>query len=246
MKKYKINEVAQRLGLSAGTIRYYEEKGLLSVEKDKENGYRLFTEEDVYKLWSVAYHRSFQMSLKDIYTLKYSGDNLEDIRDTVRNQRQEALLSLAEAQRKLSILACYDAFIERASREGEPPCREKSEKLYFYPASDLYERTGASYPACTFGSLFDGGKEESFSVVYDSDLDFLPENGAERALFSVDSFDGVHVTVCIDCFLDGAAALEEAKKELLLPGIMWIIPVMCCICSLPVVLRMLCAIMMCG
>ena len=40
-------EVAERIGISASSIRYYEEKGMIRTEKDPENGYRYFTEADI-------------------------------------------------------------------------------------------------------------------------------------------------------------------------------------------------------
>ncbi|RZQ63521.1 MerR family transcriptional regulator [Amycolatopsis suaedae] len=42
----RIGELSQRAGVSVRSLRYYEEEGLLSPDRD-ENGYRRFTERDV-------------------------------------------------------------------------------------------------------------------------------------------------------------------------------------------------------
>ena len=39
-KTYKIGEVANILGVSADTIRYYEKAGIVYSKKDSSNGYR--------------------------------------------------------------------------------------------------------------------------------------------------------------------------------------------------------------
>lgn len=41
-----LNEVIKEVGMTKRAIKYYEEKGLLSVKKD-DNGYRNYTKEDV-------------------------------------------------------------------------------------------------------------------------------------------------------------------------------------------------------
>ena len=42
----RINEAAEKVGMTKRAIKYYEEQGLLTVSKD-ENGYRNYTEEDI-------------------------------------------------------------------------------------------------------------------------------------------------------------------------------------------------------
>ena len=45
-KTYRIGDVANLMGLSRDTLRYYEKRGILSSKKE-ENGYRYYTEEDI-------------------------------------------------------------------------------------------------------------------------------------------------------------------------------------------------------
>ena len=54
-KTYKIGEVANILGVSADTIRYYEKAGIVYSKKDSSNGYRYFTPADIYALLDVLF-----------------------------------------------------------------------------------------------------------------------------------------------------------------------------------------------
>ncbi|MGF7047852.1 putative AdoMet-dependent methyltransferase [Paenibacillus sp. DS2015] len=62
----KITEVANKLNISARTIRFYEEKGLLFPHKQEHNLYRTFTEQDIWRLQTIISLREAGMSLADI------------------------------------------------------------------------------------------------------------------------------------------------------------------------------------
>ena len=61
-----IKEAASRLGISARAIRFYEEKGLIQPVKQSGNGYRTYTENDIWRLQTIAALREIGMSLQDI------------------------------------------------------------------------------------------------------------------------------------------------------------------------------------
>ena len=46
----RINEVMKETGLTKKAIYYYENEGLIKPQKDPENNYRNYTEEEVRKL----------------------------------------------------------------------------------------------------------------------------------------------------------------------------------------------------
>ena len=62
----QIKELVQRTNLSAKTIRYYEEIGLLPPPARRANGYRDYREIDVDRVRFVAAARSLDFSLDDI------------------------------------------------------------------------------------------------------------------------------------------------------------------------------------
>ena len=60
-----INEISKELGLTKRAIKFYEEKGMLSVPKD-ENGYRNYSQEHIRTLKTISVYRKLGISITDI------------------------------------------------------------------------------------------------------------------------------------------------------------------------------------
>jgi DNA-binding transcriptional MerR regulator len=73
----QIKEFAQQTNLSAKTIRYYEEIGLLPPSKRLENGYRDYDSNDVAHARFVAGARSLDLSLDDVQEILALRDRRE-------------------------------------------------------------------------------------------------------------------------------------------------------------------------
>ena len=65
----KIGELARKAGVSVDTIRFYENKGLLSASKRSATGYRLFDEDDVTRLLFIARAKQVGFTLDEITEL---------------------------------------------------------------------------------------------------------------------------------------------------------------------------------
>ena len=63
-----IGEVASQIGLPAKTIRYYEDIGLVTPQREA-NGYRVFRESDAHKLAFLARARALGFSIDDCRNL---------------------------------------------------------------------------------------------------------------------------------------------------------------------------------
>ncbi|MDA7965511.1 Cu(I)-responsive transcriptional regulator [Ruegeria sp.] len=63
-----IGDVANRTGLPAKTIRYYEEINLIKPLRDA-NGYRRFREQDIHKLNFLGRARALGFTIEDCRTL---------------------------------------------------------------------------------------------------------------------------------------------------------------------------------
>lgn len=63
-----IGEASDRSGLSAKTIRYYEEIGLVRPRRDA-NGYRAFVDRDVHELVFLARARALGFTVEDCRAL---------------------------------------------------------------------------------------------------------------------------------------------------------------------------------
>ncbi len=62
----RIHELAGRAGISAKTIRYYEQIGVLPPPRRAANGYRIYDERDVARLRLVVGARRLDLSLDEI------------------------------------------------------------------------------------------------------------------------------------------------------------------------------------
>ncbi len=70
-----LNEIINEVGMTKRAVKYYEEKGLLSVDKDN-NGYRNYTAQDVETLKKISVYRKTGISIKDIQSLLETGDKV--------------------------------------------------------------------------------------------------------------------------------------------------------------------------
>ena len=71
----KIGEIANKTNLPASTLRYYEKKGLLKVDRDK-NGRRYYKENDIEWIKFIRRLKETGMLIKDIQhysELRYVG-----------------------------------------------------------------------------------------------------------------------------------------------------------------------------
>ena len=94
----QINEVIQKVDLTKRAIKYYEEQGLISVNKDK-NGYRNYSEEDVKTLKEISVQRKLGISIKDIKVLLNTKD-----KQLLENIYKEKLSKIKENQKEIDSL----------------------------------------------------------------------------------------------------------------------------------------------
>lgn len=74
-----INEVEHIVGLSKKTIRFYEENGLLSPKRDKNNDYRIYEEKDIHKLKVIKFLRELDVPIREIKQLEKGTLTLQEV-----------------------------------------------------------------------------------------------------------------------------------------------------------------------
>ena len=104
---YRIGEVAERVGVTIRTIRYYEERGLLDASAGRTQGsHRLYTDADVTHLIELIRLRDLLgLSLEELEALAEA----EEARAALRNQWAE---SASNAER-IQILDAAIPLVER-------------------------------------------------------------------------------------------------------------------------------------
>ncbi len=63
---YQVSELASKCNVSKDTVRYYAKIGLLRPQRDSNNGYQYFTEQDVKYLEFIKRAKYLGYTLKDI------------------------------------------------------------------------------------------------------------------------------------------------------------------------------------
>ena len=112
---YTIQEVSQKTGLTAHTLRFYEKEGLLGAVKRSESGFRQYTDDDLDILSGICCLKNTGMSLREIArflelsregdsTLRQRVELLEAHRKKVLTQMEQMQTHLEKVTRKL---ACY-------------------------------------------------------------------------------------------------------------------------------------------
>ena len=81
-----LNEIANEVGMTKRAIKYYEEKGLLSVNKSN-NGYRDYSVNDVDTLKRISVYRKLGVSVKDIKSLLEKND--KDVLVRIYNEKMQ-------------------------------------------------------------------------------------------------------------------------------------------------------------
>ena len=106
-----IKEVEKLTGLTAKSIRYYEDKGLVTVERNEENDYRSYSENEVNRLKKIKLLRHLEFSVEEVKTmldmepkalekvLREKADAYENMRERYKDKR-EICLSLAKDYKK--------------------------------------------------------------------------------------------------------------------------------------------------
>ncbi len=98
---YTVKEIAQKMGMTEHTIRFYTDQGLLPCHRDKNN-HRIFDEESVSWLTSIQCLRRCGISIEDIQIycrLCQEGDSrLLERYEFMLRQRELAYTRLKEAQ----------------------------------------------------------------------------------------------------------------------------------------------------
>lgn len=103
----QIGEVADRVGLSLRTVRYYEEMRLLTPAGRTEGGFRLYTGEEVERLGLIKQMKPLGFTVQQMRDLLDARDALRDpatdadARAAARDQLEQLSTAAADSCEKL-------------------------------------------------------------------------------------------------------------------------------------------------
>ncbi|MGO1493074.1 MAG: MerR family transcriptional regulator, partial [Ruoffia tabacinasalis] len=71
---YSIGELAKLAGISTRTLRHYDAIDLLKPAYVEENGYRVYSEDEVKMLQQIMFYREFGITLEEIHAMVNSSE----------------------------------------------------------------------------------------------------------------------------------------------------------------------------
>jgi DNA-binding transcriptional MerR regulator len=91
-----IGEVAERVGLSLRTVRYYEEQGLFSPAGRTDGGFRLYTEREVDRLLLIKQMKPLGFTVQQMHDLLVAYDGLTSDDAVTRRDATARITEFAE------------------------------------------------------------------------------------------------------------------------------------------------------
>ncbi len=138
--KLKIQEAARLTGVSAKTLRYYDQIGLLRPSELSPAGYRLYGQAELSRLREILLLRELDFPLKDIAALL----------DIPERDKQAAFLRqkelLKRKRRRLDgVIALVDTLLKgETAMNFEPFCSKEYEQAKAQYAQEVKERWGST------------------------------------------------------------------------------------------------------
>ncbi len=165
---YTVGELARMAGVSARTLRYYDQAGLLKPRSVTEAGYRLYGDDAPGELTQILFFRELDFSIDEILRIR-SRPNY-DAREAMerqrallllRRERLDRLIGLTEWALKGEVIVDLNAFdtseIEEAKAKYADEARQRWGDTEAYRQS---ERKTASYGKADWARI----KEETDEV----------------------------------------------------------------------------------
>lgn len=119
---YTIKQVAEKMGVSVSTLRYYDKEGLLPFIEKKENGTRIFKESDLRALEIIACMKSSGMPIKEIkryMDMCLEGDStLKKRLDIFLNRKEIIKEQMEELNKTMSVIEYKIKYYEKAIKAG--------------------------------------------------------------------------------------------------------------------------------
>lgn len=119
---YTVGEMAQKIGIPASTLRYYDQQGLLPFVERSHGGVRMFREGDYEWLQIIQCLKKTGMPLKDIRAfvlMAMQGDATIDARlDMMLRQRDAVQHQMQELAQTLETLEFKCWYYQTASAAG--------------------------------------------------------------------------------------------------------------------------------
>lgn len=153
----RISEVAEKTGLSISNIRFYEKKGLIGPDRDKDSKYRNYTEKDLALIKQILLFRKMDFSIEAISHILNKKLTIEDAiqnQITELEEKRDSIQSSIDLCRKIAGDGQYssldtDYYLSYVKEE------EKKGRV-FGQLNDLLDEVSDYYDYCFWNTPFAG------------------------------------------------------------------------------------------
>jgi len=121
---YSISEAAERVGVSAHTLRYYEKIGLVPSPERRQSGMRLYSDRELKMLQCLTSMRKMGMSLEALTEFFHDG--------CIMKRLEEEQDVTVPVQKRVEILGKHLRLMERQMAELEQIIEMTKDKILFY------------------------------------------------------------------------------------------------------------------
>lgn len=142
--EYSIRELSEMAGVSARTLRYYDEIGLLAPSRVSAAGYRFYGQKEVELLQQILYYRERGLELQRISEILYQETFdvkkalLEHLLELEQQQRKTERLILNLKNTIASMKGDYDMSDQERFEAFKQDLVQENEKLYGTEAWEKY------------------------------------------------------------------------------------------------------------
>lgn len=119
--EYKISEAAEFLGISADTIRYYDNQKILCPRKDEVTNYRYYTWSDLLSMEEILRLKRINLPLQQIGHIvnEYTMEQVVDAFQKHEQELEKQLEELTKARRMVRYyIQTYEAFLRNEGQIG--------------------------------------------------------------------------------------------------------------------------------
>ena len=121
-----VSELAHRSGLPPHVVRYYARIGLLAPERNPENGYKLFSQDDVVRIRFIRQAQSLGFTLDEIQEILTQGKNghvpcpmvREILAQRIEENHQQIEVLLEKQQRMERAMEHWNAIPDQSCGSG--------------------------------------------------------------------------------------------------------------------------------
>lgn len=141
-KKFPIGEIANLTGVTIRTLQYYDNIGLVPLDKETTNGRRYYSESDLRKLQQVLFYKSLGLKIKDIKKLIVEAVTIEQIVSLLKKQRDIFYHKLNDIKMNISFI---DASLISLEEKKSLPMGELIKLIISLNKDNIFEYKDVEY-----------------------------------------------------------------------------------------------------